>query len=61
MMHAEAAVKVDPSSPWGHYAWAMISIQRNATEDALKHLDRALTADPTHKESLSLKNRLVAR
>lgn len=61
MMHAEASLKVDPSAPWGHYAWAMISLQRNATEDALKHLDRALAADPEHKESLSMKARLTAR
>jgi len=61
MMHAEASLKVDPSSPWGHYAWAMISLQRNATEDALKHLDRALEADADHKESLSMKARLTSR
>jgi serine/threonine protein kinase len=58
--HADAAVKVDPGSPWGHFAWATISVQRNKPTAARGYLDKALAADPEHPESLKLKSDLTA-
>ena len=59
IMHADAAVKIDASSAWGHYAWATIAVRRNQISNAQKYLNKALAADPEHSESLKLKAELT--
>lgn len=58
MLQANAALSVHPNSPWGHYAWAMIAIERGELGKAREHLGKALTADPAHRESLQLQGSL---
>jgi tetratricopeptide (TPR) repeat protein len=58
MMQANAAVKLLEESPWGHYAWAMIAMERGDAAMARQHLDKALAADPAHPESLQLRTNL---
>ncbi|MFT6619395.1 MAG: serine/threonine protein kinase [Limisphaerales bacterium] len=58
--HADAAVRIDPNSPWGHFAWATISVQRNKPEAARGYLKKALAADPEHAESIKLQSELTA-
>lgn len=61
IMNADAAVKVDTNSAWGHYAWAMIAIERNDFEKARRYVDTALARDPEHTESLALKSTLTVK
>jgi serine/threonine protein kinase len=58
MLQANAALELLPDSPWGHYAWAMISVDRGDLDKAREHLGKALAADPAHEESLRLKANL---
>lgn len=59
IMQADAAVKIHTDSPWGHYAWAVISVQRDNLGRARQYLDKALANDPDHAESLHLQTTLT--
>lgn len=59
IMHADAAVRISANSAWGHYAWAVISMQRDEIDKAKQYLDTALASNPDHSESLSLKSKLT--
>jgi serine/threonine protein kinase len=58
MLQANAARRLAPESPWGHYAWAMVSVERGDLPKAREHLAKALGADPEHPESRQLSESL---
>ena len=59
MLQANAARRLHPDSPWGHYAWAMVSVKRGDRAEAREHLAKALSVDPGHKESRQLADNLA--
>lgn len=60
IVHADAAVRLDPAGPWGYYAWAQLWQTRGDREQAAAFLEKALRADPDHAPSLALKEKLGA-
>ena len=50
-VQADAAVRVMPEGPWGHYAQAMIARERKDFEGTGRLLRKALEAEPSHAPS----------
>ena len=50
-VRADAAVKVLPDGPWGHYALGVVAFERKDFAAAGKHLEEALRVDPSHRPS----------
>ncbi len=59
-LHADAAVKVNPESPWGFYAWASLWKAREQSDKAIGFVERALQIDKDHRPSLALKAEIFA-
>jgi len=57
---ADAALKVMPDSPWGHYALATIANETKELAAAQAHLAKALAADPLHEPSKAMLAQLAA-
>lgn len=52
---AETAVQIDPNLPEAHWVMAYVSAQRRYHDEALDHLDRALSLAPAFGDALALK------
>jgi tetratricopeptide (TPR) repeat protein len=52
---ARTAVEMDPSLPEAHWVLAYVSTQRRRHDEALAHLERALTVAPSFADAFALK------
>jgi serine/threonine protein kinase len=50
-VRADAALRVLPDGPWGHYALAILALEKKDLASARRLLDAALSSDPTHGPS----------
>jgi serine/threonine protein kinase/Leucine-rich repeat (LRR) protein/Flp pilus assembly protein TadD len=60
-VRANAAVRVMPDSPWGHYALAVIARERKDLAAARRHLEKALKLDGSHAPSKAALSQLLAQ
>jgi tetratricopeptide (TPR) repeat protein len=59
-VRADAAVKVLPDGPWGHYALGVVAFEKKDFDGARQNLEKATSLDPSHKPSMLLLSSVMA-
>ena len=59
-IRADAALRVMPDGPWGHYALGTVAFEKKDLSKARRHLEEAVRLDPAHQPSKASLSRVLA-